>query len=377
MSEVVELLRELVAIDSVSARSNRPMARVLAGQLTARGFSVREHVYRDPAGVEKVNLVALAGPVVEPPGAGGLAFLGHTDVVPFDPAWTNALVLEEREGRLYGRGAADTKGFLAAVLVAAGRIDSARLARPLACIFTADEEIGCVGAKRLVEELPERPAHVVVGEPTGLRPVRAHKGYWLAEVEVLGREGHSAFPEAGRSAIFDAAKLLRRIAALAAELEGDRDETFAPPYATVNVGLIAGGKAQNVIPGACRFPVEWRPLPGRNGEEVARRLRREIDLLREADPGFEARLRVIRRDEPVAMAPDTPIVRFLEEATGHRAITVPFGTELPEVAALGAGGCVCGPGDIQVAHRTGEYVPRAELEAAVELFSRTIRRFCC
>jgi acetylornithine deacetylase len=377
VSEVVELLRELVAIDSVSATSNRALVRVLASRLGAYGCSVREYGYRDPAGVEKVNLVAAAGPAVDPPGAGGLAFLGHTDVVPFDPAWANALVLEERDGRLYGRGTADTKGFLAAVVTAVGRIDRARLVRPLLLVFTADEEIGCVGAKRLVEEVPLRPAQVVVGEPTGLRPVRAHKGYWLAEVEVLGREGHSAYPETGRSAILDAAKLLGRIAVLATELEGDRDEAFVPPYATVNVGTITGGKAQNVIPGACRFPVEWRPLPGRDGEEVARRIRREIEGLREVDPGFRARLEVIRRDEPVAMAPDTPIVRFLEEATGKAAITVPFGTELPEVAALGAGGCVCGPGDIQVAHRTGEYVPREEIEAAVDLFVRAIERFCC
>lgn len=376
MTDVVELLRELVAIDSVSSRSNVPIAAVLEARLVALGFETRRYPYLDPAGVEKVNLVALAGPAADPPGAGGLCFVGHTDVVPHDPAWKEALVVQEREGKLFGRGTADTKGFIAAVLAAFARIDRSRLSRPLVALFTADEEVGCVGAKRLVGEAPVRPAHAIVGEPTGLTPVRAHKGYWLGEVEVVGAEGHSAHPEVGRSAIFDAARLLGRIEAVAEELRADTDPTYAPPFTTLNVGTIAGGKAPNVIPGSCRFPVEWRPLPRQDGEEVPRRIRAELARLRATDPRFEARFEVVRRDDGVETPPDAEIVRFLEAETGRRATTIPFGTELPHVTALGARGCVCGPGDIREAHRTGEFVPRAELERAVELYVRAIETFC-
>ena len=345
MTHVVELLRELVAIDSVSERSNLPIAAALERRLTALGLAVTRHPYLDPAGVEKVNLVALAGPSTAPPGAGGLCFVGHTDTVPYDSAWSGALAVEERDGKLFGRGTADTKGFLAAVLVAVEQVGISGLARPLAVLCTADEEIGCAGARRLVDELALRPAHAIVGEPTGLVPVRAHKGYWLAEVEVRGAEGHSAHPDVGRNAIFDAARVLARVEAVAADLREDRDDAYAPPFTTLNVGTIAGGKARNVIPGSCRFPVEWRPLPRQDGEEVPRRIRAEI-------------------------------VRFLEEETGRRATTVPFGTELPYVTALGARGCVCGPGDIREAHRTGEFVPVEELHRAVALYTRAIERFC-
>lgn len=377
MSEVVALLEELVAIDSVSSRSNAPMIDRLRRFLERRGFSVRIHRYRDDAGVEKENLVALAGPATTPAGAGGLALLGHTDTVPYDPAWTDALRLTESEGRLYGRGAADTKGFIAAALVAIDRVDLGRLCRPLICIFTADEEVGCVGAKRLIEEIEVRPAHAIVGEPTGLVPIRSHKGYWLGRFEVRGREGHSSHPSVGRSAIFDACSVLGRVRAIGAELEADADRSFDPPHTTLNVGTIEGGKAANVIPGHCTFPLEWRPLPEQPGGLVVSMVERELASLREADPGLDVRFEV-ERTEPAAATPsDAPIVRFLEEVTGHRSATVPFGTELPYVNELGALGCVCGPGDIRTAHRTGEYVERAELERAVEIYRRAIERFCC
>ena len=375
MSDVVGLLRELVAIDSVSARPNEPMVARLAAPLREKGFSLTVLPYRDEAGVEKQNLVAVAGPgggAAE----GGLAFVGHTDTVPYDAAWTEALARTERDGKLYARGSADTKGFIAAVIAALDDVDPSRLKRPIACVFTADEEVGCVGAKRLAEAGAVRPRHAIVGEPTELVPVRAHKGYWLGEVEVRGQEGHSAYPHLGRSAIADAAKLLVRLQQVAKELEADADVTFGPPFTTLNVGLIAGGKAKNVIPGRCAFPLEWRPIPKQDGEEVARRVRAAIAGLAAEDPGFDAGFTVLRHDPAVATPPDAAIVKFLEAETGKAVQTIPFGTELPYLAALGAEGCVCGPGDIRVAHRTGEFVPRAELERAVGIYRRAIAHFC-
>jgi acetylornithine deacetylase len=369
--DVVQLLSELVAIDSVSARPNLPMVDRLAQELGRLSFKLRVLPYVDDAGVEKHNLVASAGPE----GPGGLAFVGHTDTVPYDPAWKEALQLTAKDGNLYARGAADTKGFIAAVIAALADLDLRRLRAPLLCIFTADEEVGCVGAKKLVELGAARPAHAIVGEPTQLVPVRAHKGYCLAEVEVLGQEGHSAYPGLGRSAILDAGRLLTRITQLARELEGEGDPLFEPPFTTVNVGTIVGGKARNVIPGRCAFPLEWRPVPGQPTDRVPGLLAAAIAELRAELPGFEARFTVTRRDGGVSVAPDAPVVRFLEAETGHASVTIPFGTELPQLTELGAQGCVCGPGDIRVAHRTGEFVPEADLARAVAIYRRAVEHF--
>ena len=376
MSDVARILEELVAFDTVSSRSNVPLIEFLARRLEARGFELHHHRYVGDRGAEKVNLVAVAGPGRWPLGEGGLAFVGHTDTVPYDAAWRDALRVVEREGRLYGRGTADTKGFVAAVLAAIDRVGARDFAQPLVCIFTADEEVGCVGARRLLEEIRVRPAHAIVGEPTGLVPVRAHKGYWLAEIEVRGAEGHSAYPAVGRSAILDAGRLLGRIEAVQTELESDVDPHFDPPWTTLNVGTIEGGKARNVIAGRCAFPLEWRPLPHQDGEKVAALVQREIDALRAADERFDARMAITRRDPAVAVSPDAPIVRFLERATGQASAGVPFGTELPYFHAVGTLGCVCGPGDIRTAHRTGEYVERAELERAVDIYAAAIEHFC-
>ncbi len=376
MSDVVALLTELVAFDTVSHRPNAPIVDWLGRWLEPRGFTLHHHRYVDERGVAKVNLVAVAGPARAPMGQAGLALVGHTDTVPYDRAWAAALDVTEREGRLYGRGTADTQGFIAAVLAAIDRVNVRDLVQPLVCVFTADEEVGCIGARKLVRELELRPAHAIVGEPTELVPVRSHKGYWLAEVEVRGGEGHSAFPSVGRSAILDAGRLLGRIEAMQLELQADTDPAFDPPWTTLNVGTIEGGKARNVIAGRCCFPLEWRPLPHQDGAKVAALLQREIEALRRADPGFDASFTVTRRDPSVSVPRDAPIVRFLEGATGNTSIAIPFGTELPYFHEVGTLGCVCGPGNIRTAHRTGEYVERAELERAVDIYAQAIERFC-
>lgn len=376
MQEVVRRLQELVALDTVSSRTNAPFVEPLRRELDRRGFRTQLQSYTDARGVEKHNLIAIGGPDPSGKGEGGLAFVGHTDTVPYDPAWGEALRLTEKEGRLYGRGSADTKAFVAAVLVALDGLQLETLARPLLLIFTADEEVGCVGAKHLADAGLVRPAHAIVGEPTELVPIRAHKGYWLGELEVEGQEGHSAYPHVGRNAILDAARLLERIRAIGEELKADRDDTFDPPWTTLNVGLIEGGKARNIIPGSCRFPLEWRPVPGRDAGRVARLVERELAKLRAEEPGFAASFTVHREDDGVITPKDAAIVRWLEGATGHGARTIPFGTELPYLTALGAQGCVCGPGDIRVAHKTGEYVPQEALERAVQLYKDAIEQFC-
>ena len=373
---VEETLAELVRIDTRSAASNAGLINHVLPRVEAAGLRARLFPYADERGVEKVQLVAVSPKDFEEGGEVELALVGHTDTVPFDPAWAEALTLTERDGRLYGRGACDTKGFIAAALAAIEEADIGKLSRPLAFVLTADEEVGCLGAKRLAEAKPFRARHAVVGEPTSLRPVRAGKGYCLADVTVRGREGHSAYPHLGASAITRAARLVNRIEKIAEELKGRGHEAFDPPHTTVNVGVINGGTAKNVIAGRCDFTLEWRPVPGQRPELVADLVRREIEALRASDEGFECELRVTRLDAGVETRADAPLVRALEEETGNSAGTIAFGTEAPQLAELGADAVVFGPGDIRVAHRTGEFVPREELRECARILRRTIERFC-
>ncbi|HEV2862692.1 MAG TPA: acetylornithine deacetylase [Pyrinomonadaceae bacterium] len=373
---VEQTLAELVAIDSTSSRPNVELIDFLARRAEGAGLSARRLPYADERGVEKQQLVAVyphdfkEGEEVE------LALVGHTDTVPFDPAWGEALRLTERGGNLYGRGACDTKGFIAAALAAVEEVDLKSLTRPLALVFTADEEVGCLGAKQLAESRPFRARHAVVGEPTSLTPMRAGKGYCLAEVTVRGREAHSAYPSIGASAITRAARLVSRVERIAEELTRDAHPAFDPPHTTLNVGLIQGGTAKNIIPGLCRFTLEWRPVPGRPPDRVVELLRREVEDLRASDSDFECEINVVRLDGGAETPEGAPLVRALEELTGRAAGAVSFGTEAPQLAELGAAAVVFGPGDIRVAHRTGEFVPASELREAASILRRVIERFC-
>lgn len=369
-ADVTALLRRLVAIDSTSSKPNAAVVDVLEPALTSAGFETRRLTYRDDAGVEKTNLVARKGPA----GRCELALVGHTDCVPFDPSWREALTLGEQDGKLFGRGACDTKAFVSCALVAASRV---AIAKPLALIFTADEEVGCTGAKKLVESKAIDPRRAIVGEPTSLTPIRAHKGYCMAEVEVRGVEGHSAYPRSGASAIFRAARLIERIEQLsngALQLQGE--PLFEPPYTTVNVGLISGGKAKNIIPGSCRFTLEWRPIPSQRVEHVPELVNGAIAELKRDEPAFDASVNVLRLDRGVDTAERADVVQFLVEQSGKKPATVSFGTEAPQLTQLGAEACVFGPGNIQVAHRTGEFVPIAELLRCEEILEAAIARFC-
>ena len=370
---VEQTLAELVRMDSRSSNTNEAVIDYARARVEAAGLRTRVLSYADERGVEKFQLLAFAPDVTDEV---ELALVGHTDTVPFDPAWAEALTLTEREGKLYGRGACDTKAFIAAALTAIEETDMRSLARPLALVLTADEEVGCLGAKRLAESRPFRARHAVVGEPTSLQPMRAGKGYCLAEVAVRGREAHSAYPHLGASAITRAARLVTRVERVAEELKRDAHASFDPPYTTVNVGLIEGGTAKNVVAGECRFTLEWRPVPGQRPELVAELVRREVEDLRREDADFDCDLRITRLDGGMETGRSAPLVRALEEATVRAAGTISFGTEAPQLAELGADAVVFGPGDIRVAHRTGEFVPVSELNEAVSILRRVIERFC-
>ncbi len=373
---VQDTLAELVAIDSVSSRSNREIIDYLARRCEQLGFKVQRLPYLDDERVEKTNLIAIAGIELTASTSVELALVGHTDTVPYDPNWAEALSLTERDGKLFARGACDTKAFIAATLTAAAGVDLKSLRKPLALIFTADEEIGLIGAKRLAADGAVRARYAVVGEPTSLQPMRAGKGYCLAEILIKGREAHSAYPALGTSAVFAGARLVNDIEKIAEQLTREEHAAFDPPSTTLNVGLIRGGTAKNVIAGECRITLEWRPIPGQDPTHVLDLLHAAIDSEKIRDPNFVCEVDAARADEGFETSPDSRLVTLLQDLCGVAAGTVAFGTEAAQLTQLGAEAVVLGPGNIRVAHRTGEFVPVDELERCVEILSQTILKLC-
>lgn len=373
---VQEILAQLVAMDSVSSRSNVEIVDYLSRRCEALGLEVKRFPYTDDHGVEKVNLIALAGASFSDTTRVELALVGHTDTVPYDAAWADALKLTERDGKLFGRGACDTKAFLASALSAVSSVNLDHLKRPLGLIFTADEEIGLVGAKRLAKDRAISSRYAIVGEPTSLRPMRAGKGYCVAEILIKGREGHSAYPALGTSAVFGGARLIARIEQIAEELRSEEHAAFDPPCTTLNVGVIRGGTAKNVIAGECRMTLEWRPIPGQEPGRVLDMLYSAVEEERNRDPAFVCEVDAARADEGFETSADSYLVQLLQDLSGNNAGTVAFGTEAAQMRELGAEAVVLGPGNIRVAHQTGEFVPVDELSRCVEILSEAIQRLC-
>ncbi len=371
---IKETLAQLVAIDSVSSHSNVEIVNYLEQRCQAMNFITKRFPYLDEQGLEKINLIALAGAEFSETTAVELALVGHTDTVPYDPNWTEATNLTERDGKLYGRGSCDTKGFIAAVLTAAEALD--QLQKPFALVFTADEEIGLIGAKHLADSKPIAPRYSIVGEPTSLKPIRAGKGYSLAEVIVKGREAHSAYPALGASAIFRAARLVTRLEVIADNLKQDIHPAFDPPFSTLNIGLIRGGSAKNVLAGECRFTLEWRPIPTQPSSHVLNLVKTAIAEEQRHDSDFECEVLPIRADFGFETAADSPLISLMEQATGIESGSVAFGTEAAQMMTLGSEAVVIGPGDIREAHRTGEFVPVDELEKCAEVLKLAITRLC-
>jgi acetylornithine deacetylase len=363
--KVEKILLDLVAIPSVSPLPNGPVIEYVEKHLD--GWRIARYPYRDEAGVEKINIVATTKP-----GKAELAFVCHTDTVPYDPEWREAVRPVIRGGKLYGRGSCDVKGFLACVLAAIAKVNITTLAKPLAIVLTADEEVGCVGAKFLARKKVLRARHMVIGEPTGLRPVCAGKGYALAEIVVRGKEAHSAFPARGRSAIVDAARVVTALERVAKKLAARKNLAFDPPFTTLNVGMIQGGTAKNIVAGECRITVEWRPVPGQAGDWAADLIREALDGLR----GIDATLDVKRLDPAFHPSVTRNLAAMVESLTARSAATVSFGTEAAHLSGLASEAIVFGPGDMTVAHKSGEFVPVKELHECVGYLGELIERLC-
>jgi acetylornithine deacetylase len=374
LKTVSDILLDLVAIPSVSSMANQPVIDYVLTFLDPALWTIAPYTYRDGAGVEKSNLVAIAGNAAD--SRVELTFVCHTDTVPYEASWADAIHPVIRNGNLYGRGSCDVKGFLACVLTALSQVDLQPLSRPLALVLTADEEVGCVGAKHLVQRSAIRSRYGVVGEPTSLRPVRAGKGYALAEITIRGKEAHSAFPDEGRSAIYDAARVLRSIEKLAQEISAEQNPDFDPPFTTLNVGLIRGGTAKNIIPGECRITVEWRPIPGQDPAWVVGLLQEKLTECAHQRPGLEATLEVLRMDPPFDPSATQGLAGIVESLVDRAATTVAFGSEAAHLRHAIDEIIVFGPGDMTTAHKTGECVAISELNQCVQVLRALILRLC-
>jgi len=385
-----DMAARLVATDTVSSRGNAALMGELGDRLDAAGFRVRLQTWGEGPHA-KANLVAVAGP----PERDGLVVSGHLDVVPFadQPGWTrDPLCLAFEGDRVYGRGTSDMKVFLAQCVDAAARLDLAALRRPVVFVFTADEEIGCLGSARLVPELDAllggvpKPALAWIGEPTSWRVLHAHKGVAAFAVAVRGRGGHSSVPTAGVNAIAVAAQALAVVGELQAELRKRSRSEFAAifpdaPYTTLNFGTVQGGTAANVIAEQCTFTVSYRPLPDEDPTWVQREVKQRLSERALRDWGSEVEAEITVSDALVAPGMLSPRGTALERALDERlaggaAGGAPFCTDGGRFAAAGIASLICGPGDLDQAHQPDESVSRTAFESGSEHIVRVIERLC-
>jgi acetylornithine deacetylase len=371
------LLARLIGFDTTSRMSNLPLADFLSEYLERRNV----RIHRNPsADGTKTNLVVIAGP--DTSDRGGLVLSGHMDVVPADePDWrSDPFTMIDAGDRYVGRGTADMKGFLAVAANRLAGIDTAALRRPLVLLFTYDEEVGTLGARRFTETFahPDRlPRGVVIGEPTELRVVRAHKGMLRLRLAFSGRAAHSGYPHLGQSAIEPAARAITALATLRRVMEAERPpnaETFpAVPFAALNIGTVSGGSAANIIPDRCDIQLGIRLLPGMTGDAMTERIHATV---RDA-VGEPFTLEGLTESPAMMLDTGAPVLRTLREATGqHEAHSVMFATDAGWLQSAGFDCVLFGPGSIEVAHQANEFLPADEFRRAGEVLDRLIVRSC-
>ncbi len=386
-----DVARQLIAFNTVSSKSNVEAMEYLGAHLDSRGFRVvlqRAEI----AGIPKANLIACAGPA-EPD---GLIISGHIDTVPFEgqPGWSrDPLCLEIDDTRVYGRGVSDMKGFLAQCVDAVTRLDLATLERPLVFLFTADEEVGCLGAARMLPSLPEllgelpQPRLAWIGEPTSYQVFHTHKGVVIFTVIIHGRGGHSSVPEQGVNAIAVAGKVIDTIGRYQTELRMQRSATFAEvfpesPYTTLNFGSINGGTAANMIAEECRLIVSYRPLPQTDPlavySEISQRLQ-EIDSRDYGSPNHRATIEV---GQPFVVPPllsprGTSLEKVLFTVLDRRTSSgAPFATDGCQFALGGITSLICGPGDLEQAHQPNESMRREAFENGTAVVLQVVNKLC-
>jgi acetylornithine deacetylase len=375
-ARAIAILERLVAFDTTSHRSNLELIGWVESYLARHGVTSRRVPNAD--GV-KSNLLATVGPAT----AGGIVLSGHTDVVPVEgqPWSSNPFVLTRRAERLFGRGTCDMKGFLALALAAVPDILAAAPRRPAHLAFTDDVEVGCLGAPGLIAKIAESlpaPALVLVGEPTSLRVVTAHKGIVVHEVTVRGQEAHSSQPHLGVSAVMSAVKLMTALAQVAERLErdADPDSAFEPKGATLTIGQVAGGTAPNILALDCRFVFDLRAPPGVDVEaalaEVFALAAREDAAIKARAPAGGVTVRRLADVPGFRSPPGGPAETIARRLAGDNGpgLAVSFAAEAGQFQGAGFGTILCGPGSIDQAHQPDEYIDIAQMERGADLMTR-------
>ncbi|WP_321883755.1 acetylornithine deacetylase [Paraburkholderia bannensis] len=370
------LLERLIGFATVSRDSNLELIAFIERYLAE--FGIQSELFYN-AERTKANLFATIGPRDR----GGVVLSGHTDVVPVDgQAWTvEPFRLSARDGRLYGRGTADMKGFIASVLAAVPLFQSAGLKTPVHLAFSYDEEVGCLGVRPMLEELakrPHKPLLCLIGEPTELKPVLGHKGKLAMRCCVKGAACHSAYAPYGVNAIQYAARLIGQLDEIGTRLAAPehRDERFDPPYSTVQTGLIKGGRALNIVPAECEFDFEVRALPGFDAQTVADELaqyaqKELLPTMRAVQPDTDIQWQPLGEYPGLATPPESEAARLLAHISGSADFgTVAFGTEGGLFEQAGIPTVVCGPGSMDQGHKPDEFIAETQLADCDAMLAR-------
>jgi acetylornithine deacetylase len=378
-----DLLERLIGFATVSRDSNLDLIRFIEAYLAGHGVQ-SELFYNEER--TKASLFATIGPQV----SGGVVLSGHTDVVPVDgQAWTvDPFRLTEKNGRLYGRGTADMKGFIASVLAAVPTFVQRPLLRPVHLAFSYDEEVGCLGVRPMLAELekrPHKPRLCLIGEPTELKPVLGHKGKLAMRCEVRGAACHSAYAPYGVNAIEYAAQLIGRLGVIGEQLaHPDRhDPRFDPPFSTVQTGVIKGGRALNIVPAECEFDFEVRALPDFDALDVADQLQiyaeeHVLPKMRAVQADTDIRLRPLSAYPGLATSPESEAARLLAMLSNSSEFgTVAFGTEGGLFDKAGIPTVVCGPGSMDQGHKPDEFIALEQLSGCDAMLIRLADYLCC
>ncbi len=368
----------LIAEPSVSSvqpgfdQGNSGVIDLLANWLDDLGYRVEVMPLANQPG--KANLIATLGS-----GPGGLVLAGHTDTVPYDGAlWSSdPFKLTERDQKLYGLGTSDMKAFLAIAIEAARAFDPKQFREPLILLATADEESTMSGAKALVHAGKPRARQALIGEPTGLRPVRMHKGILMEAIRLTGQSGHSSDPSLGNNALEGMHRLIAQLLIWRDQLQQrHHNPSFKVPVPTLNLGAIQGGDNPNRICGCCELHIDLRPLPGMDIQALRQQLHGDIRGYMQ-DSGFKLDFETLFDGIPaMETAANAEIVRLCEQFTGHRAEAVAFGTEAPYLNELGMDTVVLGPGDIDQAHQPDEYLALERIPPMLDLLKNLIQHCC-
>jgi acetylornithine deacetylase len=366
----------LIAAPSVSCtqphwdQSNRAVIDLLAGWLSDLGFSCE---IQDVA-PGKANLLATLGS-----GPGGLVLAGHSDTVPFDAAlWqSDPLKLTAQGDRWVGLGVCDMKGFFPLVIEAVRGLLDQPFRQPLLVLATCDEESSMAGARALAEAGRPLGRAAVIGEPTGLKPIRLHKGVMMERIDILGQSGHSSDPSLGHSALEAMHDAIGALRELRSQWQREfNNPQFGVPQPTLNLGCIHGGDNPNRICGQCSLEFDLRPLPGMDPEQLRAAIRGKLRPLAERHQVKIDYAPLFANVPPFEQSADSELVRLAEKLTGHAAQSVAFGTEAPYLQQLGCETIVLGPGDIACAHQPGEFLELSRIEPTVSLLRQLIQHYC-